>query len=95
MTDTAAQRDDLIRRACSNLQALRNNLPDRFVYQEGMYAMFAQALDELHQAGEDVGEWRLRGRVGEVHAREFGARIDAILMYFTVTQENVQIGFRH
>jgi hypothetical protein len=27
-------------------------------------------------------------------AKEFGAKIDAILMYFTIRQEKKQIGFR-
>jgi len=44
----------------------------------------------------DVSEWRMPyDAVGNIHASEFCARIDAILMYFTIRQEKAQIGFRN
>jgi hypothetical protein len=95
MSAATAHTGDHILRAYANLKALRDNLPDRFVYQEGMYKMFTTALDELQQSGVDVNEWRLPlNAVGVIHATEFRARIDAILMYFTFKQEIKRIGFR-
>lgn len=86
---------DPILRAYANLKAVRDNLPDRFVFQQGLYTMFNNALDELQQAGVDVREWRLPSNaVGNTHAKEFAARIDAILTYFIFQNEKTTIGFR-
>lgn len=88
------QTGDPILRAYANLKAVRDNLPDRFVFQQGLYTMFNNALDELQQAGVDVREWRLPSNaVGNTHAKEFAARIDAILMYFAFQKEKTTIGF--
>ncbi len=89
------QTGDPILRAYANLKAVRDNLPDKNVFQEGLYAMFNGALDELQQVGVDVREWRLpSGAVGNTHAKEFAARIDAILMYFSFQTQKTTIGFR-
>jgi hypothetical protein len=57
--------------------------------------MFNNAMAELQQAGVDVREWRLPSNaVGNTNAKEFAARIDAILMYFTFQQNEKTIGFR-
>jgi hypothetical protein len=86
---------DPILRAYANLKAVRDNLPDKYVFQEGLYTMFNNALDELQQTGVDVEEWRLpSGAVGNIHAKEFAARIDAILAYFMLQSEKLKIGFR-
>jgi hypothetical protein len=86
---------DSILRAYVNLKSVRDNLPDKNVFQPGLYSMFNNALDQLQQAGLDVGEWRLPGdAVGNTHAKEFAARIDAILMYFIFQKEKTPIGFR-
>lgn len=93
MTDMQA--GDRVVRAYVNLKAVRDNLPDRNVFQPGLYTMFDNALDELQQAGVDVREWRLPTKaVGNTDAREFAARIDAILMYFNFEKERTTIGFR-
>jgi hypothetical protein len=95
MGSTAIETDDKIRRAFVNLKAVRDNLGTGYVHQEGLYKMFNQALDELQQAGMNISEWRMpHDAVGNVDTGEFRARIDAILMYFTVHEENRQIGFR-
>jgi hypothetical protein len=95
MSTAAVHTGDPILRAYANLKASRENLPERFVYQEGFYRMFDLALDELQQAGVDVSEWRLPpNAVGITHSSEFRARIDAVLMYFTLRQEKTPIGFR-
>jgi len=86
---------DPILRAYASLKAVHDNLPDKNVIQPGLYTMFNNALDELQQAGVDVREWRLPSNaVGNTHAKEFAARIDAILMYFTFQNEKTTIGFR-
>jgi hypothetical protein len=86
---------DPIPRAYANLKAVRDNLPDRNVFQSGLYTMFNNALDELQQAGVEVREWRLPSNaVGNTNAKEFAARIDAILMYFVFQNEKTAIGFR-
>jgi hypothetical protein len=87
---------DPILRAYANLKAVRDNLPDRNVFQSGLYSMFNSALDELQQAGVDVREWRLPSDAeGHTNAKEFAARIDAILTYFTFQNEKAAtIGFR-
>ena len=95
MADARILTGDAILRACANLKAVRDNLPDRNVFQTGLYTMFNNALDELQQAGVDVGEWRLPSNaVGNTNAKEFAARIDAILMYFIFQKEKTTIGFR-
>lgn len=95
MTEADMRTGDPILRAYANLKAVRNNLPDKNVFQHGLYTMFNSALDELQQAGVDVREWRLPSNaVGNTHAKEFAARIDAILMYFTFQNEKTTIGFR-
>ncbi len=89
------QTGDPILRAYANLKAVRDNLPDKNVYQEGLHVMFNNALDELQQVGVDVREWQLpSGAVGNTHAKEFAARIDAILMYFNFKTQKTTIGFR-
>ena len=95
MTNASAQADDLIKRAYVNLTSVRANLPSGYVHEEGFFKMFNQALDELQQAGVDVSEWRMpRSALGNIDGNEFRAKIDAILMYFTVQHENTHIGFR-
>jgi hypothetical protein len=96
MASTAVRTGDSVLRACANLKALRDNLPSRFVFQEGLYKMFDSALDELQRAGVDVSEWRLppNAAVDNIHSNEFRAKIDAILLYFTIKQEKMPIGFR-
>jgi hypothetical protein len=95
MSTASAYTGDPILRAYANLKAVRDNLGPGLVYQESHYKMFNRALDELQQAGIDVSEWRLpSGAVGVTHASEIKARIDAILMYFNVSQEKTPIGFR-
>lgn len=90
----AVQPQDLIRRAFVNLKSLRDNMPAGYVYQESLYKTFNHALDQLQQAGEDVSEWRLSSNaVGETEGLEFTAKIDAILMYFTIQQQQTSIGF--
>jgi len=89
------QTGDPILRAYANLKAVRDDLPDKNVFREGLYAMFNNALDELQEAGVDVREWRLPGSaLGNTHAKEFAARIDAILMYFSFQTKKTTIGFR-
>jgi len=91
---TVVTTNDAIRRAYVNLKALRTNLPRGYVHEEGLFKMFNRSLDELQQAGVDVSEWRMpHDAVGNTDATEFAARIDAILMYFTLRQEKTQIGF--
>jgi hypothetical protein len=86
---------DQILRAYANLKSVRDNLPDRNVFQPGVYTMFNNALDELQQAGVDVREWRLPSdAVGNTNAKEFAARIDAILTYFIFQNGKKTIGFR-
>jgi hypothetical protein len=44
--------------------------------------------DELHQAGKEVSEWRMPyDAVANIEESEFRARIDAILIYFTIKGE--------
>jgi hypothetical protein len=94
MSNDAAQTSDLIQRAYVNLKSVRDSLTSGYVHEEGFFHMFSRALDELGQAGIDVNEWRLpHGAVGNVDANEFRAKIDAILMYFTIQQNKIQIGF--
>ncbi len=90
---TTGQNQDLLRRALVNLKAVRTNLPEKLVNQPTLYQMFDTALDQLEHAGEDVSEWRRSGDEGPLHSVEFKAKIDAILMYFTIQQENTSIGF--
>ena len=95
MGSTAIDTNDKIRRAFVNLKAVRDNLGTGYVHQEGLYKMFNQALEKLQQTGVSVSEWRMpHNAIGNVDAGEFRARIDAILMYFTIHVENRQIGFR-
>jgi hypothetical protein len=95
MASTTARTGDAILRAYANLKAIRDNLPDRFVYQQEFYTMFNEALEELQQAGVDVSEWRLRpDGLGNTHATAFRAKIDAILTYFSIRQEKTRIGFQ-
>jgi hypothetical protein len=95
MASSVLRTGDPILRAYANLKAVRENLPGGFVHEKGLYLMYNQALDELQQAGADVSEWRMPyDAVGETDAKEFAARIDAILMYFTVQEQKTQIGFR-
>lgn len=89
----ATQNQDLLRRALVNLKAVRNNLPEKLVNQPTLYQQFDTALNQLEQAGEDVSEWRRWGDEGPLHSLEFKAKIDAILMYFTIEQQDTQIGF--
>jgi len=92
----AATTNDAIRRAYVNLKAVRTNLPSGYVHEEGLFKMFNRALDELQQTGVDVSEWRMPyDAVGNTDATEFAARIDAILMYFTLQQQKTRIGFRN
>ncbi len=94
MTSTDEQ-SDLIRRAYANLESLRDNLTPGYVHEPGFYKMYDQALDQLQQAGNDVGEWRIpAGAVGFIDGNEFRAKVDAVLAYFTVQKEQVKIGFR-
>jgi len=82
-------------RAYANLTAMRNNLPSGYVHEEDFYKMFDTALNELQQAGAEVNEWRFPpDAVGGIDALEFRAKIDAILLYFTIEQEKTAIGFR-
>jgi hypothetical protein len=78
-----------------NLNAVRANLPEKMVNQPTLYQQFDTALNYLEQAGEDVHEWRRSDDEGPLHSLEFKAKIDAILMYFTIQQENTQIGFHN
>lgn len=90
----AAATADLVRRAFVNLKSVRDNLHDGYIHEEGLHTMYRKALDELQQAGADVSEWRLPyDAVGNINGNEFRARIDAILMYFSIQQEKTQIGF--
>ena len=95
MASSPLKTGDPILRAYANLRAVRGNLPSGFVHEKGLYLMYNQALDELQQVGVDVGEWRMPfDAVGETDAKEFGARIDAILMYFSIREQKAPIGFR-
>ena len=95
MASTTVQTGDAIQRAYANLKAVRDNLSGGYVHEETYYKMFSTALGELQQAGVDVSEWRLPPNpVGTLDANEFRAKIDAILMYFTIQQEKTAIGFR-
>ncbi len=90
----AAAHADLIRRAYVNLKSVRDNLPERgYIVEKTLFAMFNRALAELQAAGKNVSEWRMPpDAAGRIDTSEFRAKIDAILMYFTV-QQRVQIGF--
>jgi len=91
----AVQIEDLIRRAFVNLKSLRDNVPAGYVHEGSFYGTFNLALDQLEKAGEDVSEWRLPpNAVGETDGLEFKAKIDAILMYFTIKRQKTPIGFR-
>jgi hypothetical protein len=87
------QNQDLLRRALVNLKAVRTNLPEKLVHQPTLYQQFDTALSQLEQAGEDVNEWRRSGDEGPLHSLEFKAKIDAILGYFTIRNQDTQIGF--
>ncbi len=94
MANAALFNGDAILRAYVNLKAVRDDLPAKNVFQKGLYTMFNNALEELQEAGVDVREWRLPpGSFGCTHADEFRARIDAILMYFSIQQQKTKIGF--
>jgi small-conductance mechanosensitive channel len=93
--DNAAQKQDLLRRAFANLTSVRNNLPEKLVNQQVLYQQFDSALNQLEQAGENVNEWRRSDNHEPLHALEFKAKIDAILRFFTIKQENTQIGFHN
>lgn len=87
---------DPILRSYANLKAVRDNPPERSVFQSGLYTMFNNALEELQQSGWGIREWRLPSNaLGNTNAKEFAARIDAILMYFTFQKGKMTIGFRH
>ncbi len=94
MTNAAAAHADLIRRAYVNLKSVRDNLPEHgYIVEKTLFAMFNRALAELQAAGKNVSEWRMPpDAAGRIDTSEFRAKIDAILMYFTV-QQRVQIGF--
>ncbi len=94
MSNAAAAQADLIQRAYVNLKSVRDNLPERgYVIEKTFFAMFNRALAELQGAGKNVSEWRMPpDAAGKIHSSEFRAKIDAILMYFTVQQQQVQIG---
>ena len=85
---------DLILRAYVNLKSVRANLHVGYVHEEGLFTMYGKALDELQRAGIDVAEWRIPlDAVGSINGNEFGARIDAILMYFNIREKKTEIGF--
>ena len=57
--------------------------------------MFERALNQLQQTGADVSEWRLpRSAVGEIDSSEFLAKVQAVLVYFTILKEKTPIGYR-
>jgi hypothetical protein len=91
---TAIKTGDPILRAYANLKAVRDNLGSGYVHEEGFYRQYNSALDELQQAGVDVAEWRIPHRdVGNIDGKEFRAKIDAILIYFSVQNPKTKIGF--
>lgn len=93
---TTTATPDLLRRAYANLKSIRENLSGGYVHDEGLFNMFATALNQLQQAGVDVREWRMpHDAIGNIGDNEFRARIDAILIYFIFRQENTQIGFHN
>jgi hypothetical protein len=93
--DNATENQDLLRRAFANLKSVRANLPEKLVNQPTLYQQFDTALNQLEQAGQDVHEWRRLAGQGPLHALEFRAKIDAILLFFTIEQEDAQIGFHN
>lgn len=91
---TAVQGDPILR-AYANLKAVRENLGAGYVHQKGFYHQYNHALDQLEQAGIDISEWRIpHSDVGSISGNEFRAKIDAILIYFSVQNEKTKIGFR-
>jgi hypothetical protein len=91
---TTMQTEDALQRAYVNLKSVRNNLSSGYVHEETFYKMFNTAPGELENAGMELAEWRLPANaVGTLDANEFRAKIDAILMYFTIQREKAQIGF--
>lgn len=85
---------NLLLRAFANLKAVRENLTRGYVHEEEFFQMFDAALDQLQQAGVDVTEWRFPAdAVGNTDAGAFRAKIDAILTFFSLRQEKVEIGF--
>ena len=95
MATAPAQPNDLIRRAYVNLKAIRDNMPQGFVYDKELFKMFNKSLEQLRWAGIDVSEWGLQhDPAGNISSNEFLAKIDAILMYFAIEKENVKIGFQ-
>jgi len=97
MPNTDVNAEDHVKRALVRLNALRGNLDMTGYVEQGVVEIFNSALDELQRAGEDVSEWKTISP-SEVYQgvdqHEFRAKVDAILMSFTVQQERVQIGFR-
>ena len=90
---TAVQVDPILR-AYANLKAVRDNLGSGYVHEDGFYRQYDRALDELQQAGVDVREWRIpHSAEGNIDGNEFRAKIDAILIYFTVQRPGTKIGF--
>lgn len=95
MIDANDAQSDTIRRAFANLKAVRDNMPSGYVHDGGLFKMYDRALDQLQQAGHDVLEWRIpAAAVGNIDGNEFRAKVDAVLTYFTVRENDVQIGFR-
>ena len=95
MNDTVTTCDPILR-AYANLRAVREHLGSGYIHQQGFYEQYGRALDELQQAGVDVSEWRIPANaVGEIHGKEFRAKIDAILIYFDVQKEGTRVGFRY
>jgi hypothetical protein len=94
MSSSAVKTGDPIMRAYANLKAVRDNLGNGYVHEEGFYRQYGRALDELQQAGVDVGEWRIaHSEVGNIDGKEFRAKIDAILIYFSAQNPKTKIGF--
>jgi len=97
MPNPAVNTKDLVKRALVSLSALRENLDMTGYVQQGSVDTFNNALDGLQQAGKDVSTWK-RISSSEVYQgvdqNEFRAKVDEVLMSFTIKKKKVAIGFR-
>lgn len=85
---------DRVKRACSILAALRQNLEGLrgYIHQAELINMYNCAIQLLEEDGHAMAEWRLSRRtIEELKAVELRVKIDTVLTYFSVADK--QIGF--
>lgn len=86
--------NDHVKRACSILTALRQNLEGvrGYIHQTELINMYNCAIQLLEEDGPALAEWKLTRRtIEELKAVELRVKVDTVLTYFSFADK--QIGF--